>query len=256
MKRGLFVLAGLALLFVIGGVAFGQPNSKSMSTVTIDDFDSVGEQKYRVWEKGKIVERSWEWKTQASRFVTEGYPTEPKVFEAIPNSLRVIRTDDEKPATVLGVKVKFDRKGDNWFEVFPSDGDKPIEIPLEGTVSQFDFWVWGANYLYFLDLLVRDAEGAVHILPAGNLAFNGWKNVIVKIPGWLRQRSRLRSGPAKMTFVGFRIRTDPAEFVDDFLIYFDDFKCMTYTLSNVFDGYELKDQDFGDEEETSSGDEQ
>lgn len=253
MKRGLFVLAGLALLFVIGGTAFAQPNTKSVSTITIDSFDSVGEQNFKVWEKGKVVSYSWDWKIQASRFVTEGYPVK-QTFEAIPNSLRVIRVDDEKPATVLGVKTKFNRKGDNWFEIYPSKDDKNLEIPLEGTVTQLDFWVWGANYLYFLDVLVRDADGTVHILPAGNLLFNGWKNIVVKVPGHIRQRSRLRSGPAKMTFIGFRVRTDPAEFVDDFIIYFDDLKYTTFTLSNIFDGYELKDQDFGDDE-NSSGDE-
>lgn len=254
MKRGLFVLAGLALLFVFGGMAFAQPNTKSVSTITFESFDKIGSQDYPVWEHGKIVKSNWEWKVQASRFVAEGYPILSS-FEAIPNSLRVIRTDTENTPTVLGVKTKFNRKGDNWFEIYPSSSDKPFEIPLEGTVTQLDFWVWGANYLYFIDVLVRDAEGSVHILPAGHLRFNGWKNIIVKIPGWIRQQSRLRSGPSKMTFVGFRVSTDPAEYVDDFIIYIDDLKYTTYTLSNIFDGYELKDADFGDDgEEKSSGD--
>lgn len=251
MKKGLFVLASLSLLFVFGAGAFAQPNSKSVVTMTIDNFDKIGSQDYPMWKFGKWTKTSWDWKVQASRFVAEGYPIQ-STFEAIPNSLRVLRTDTETTPTVLGVKTKFNRKGDNWFEVFPTQDDKPFEVPLEGTVTHFDFWVWGANYLYFLDLLVRDADGTVHILPAGNLAFNGWKNVIVKVPGYLRQHSRLHSGPSKMTFVGFRISTDPAEFVDDFMVYFDDIKYTTYTLSNIFDGYELQDSDFGDSEEGSS----
>lgn len=251
MKKGLSVFAGLALLFVVGGAAFAQPNTKSVATLTIDNYDSVGSQNYQIWEHGKIVSYNWEWKVQASRYASEGYPI-LNTFEAIPNSLRVIRTDPETQPKVLGVKTKFERKGDNWVEIYPSSGDANIEIPLEGTVTHLDFWVWGSNYLYFLDVLVRDANGSVHILPAGNLAFNGWKNVIVKIPGHLLQRSKLRSGPAKMTFVGFRVRTDPAEYVDDFMIYVDDLKYTTYTLSNIFDGYELKDADFGDGKEENS----
>ena len=251
MKKGFFVLAGMALLFVIGGVAFAQPNTKSVATITIDNFDTDNAQNYPVWVKGKLDTLNWGWGVNASRFVTEGYPI-LTTFEAIPNSLRVLRTDTENAPMVLGVKTRFDRKGDNWFEIFPTDGENNIEIPLEGNVTQIDFWVWGANYLYFLDLLVRDSDGAIHILPAGNLACNGWKNIFVKIPGHLRQRSRLRSGPEKMTFVGFRVSTDPAEFVDDFLIYFDDLKYTTYTLSNIFDGYELKNSDFGDDEESES----
>ncbi|MBQ3835769.1 MAG: flagellar filament protein FlaA [Treponema sp.] len=244
MKKGLFVLASLSLLLAFGSAAFAQPNTKSVVTITIDNFDKIGSQDLPMWEHGKWVRTSWDWAVQASRFVAEGYPIK-QTFEAIPNSLRVLRTDEATP-TVLGLKTKFNRKGDNWFELYPTKDDKPFEIPLEGTVTHFDFWVWGAHYLYFLDMLVRDADGTVHILPAGNLAFDGWRNVIVKVPGHIRQHSRLRSGPAKMTFVGFRVTTDPAEYVDDFMVYFDDLKYTTYTLSNIFDGYELQDSDFGD----------
>ena len=83
------------------------------------------------------------------------------------------------------------------------------------------------------------------------VAFNGWRNVIVQIPSNVRQHSRLRSGPTAMTFVGFRVRTDPDEYVDDFNIFFDQLKFSTNALSNVFDGYELKNVDFG--ESSSSG---
>ena len=56
-----------------------------------------------------------------------------------------------------------------------------------------------------------------------------------------------------MSFVGFRIRSDANEAVDDYVIYFDQLKYTTNTLSNVYDGYALKDADFG-ESETSSSD--
>ena len=56
-----------------------------------------------------------------------------------------------------------------------------------------------------------------------------------------------------MTLVGFRIRSDAAEYVDDFTVYFDQLKYTTNTLANVYDGYALKDADFG-ESETSSSD--
>ena len=101
--------------------------------------------------------------------------------------------------------------------------------------------------------MVRDADGGVHVLPCGNMRFNGWKNIIVKIPGWINQRSRLRSGPQTMSFIGFRVRSDPAEFVDDFTIYFDQLKYMSNSLSFIFDGYELKESDFGNAENASSG---
>ena len=46
-----------------------------------------------------------------------------------------------------------------------------------------------------------------------------------------------------MTFVGFRIRTDPKEYVDDFLIYFDQVRYSSNTLSNVYDGFNLRNID-------------
>jgi hypothetical protein len=163
-----------------------------------------------------------------------------------------LNANGESSPKVLGVKTSFLRKGENWFEVYPEKDGKAYEIPLIGNVAQVDFWVWGAKYLYFIDLLIRDADGRVYTLPAGQLTFDGWKNVIVPIPTYIRQRSRLRSGPKTISFVGFRIRTDPNEYVDDFNIFFDQLKYTTNTLNNIYDGYELTYIDFGDSSSSSS----
>ena len=77
-----------------------------------------------------------------------------------------------------------------------------------------DFWVWGSGYNYYLEVMVRDALGTVKVLPAGSLAFHGWRNIIINIPGWIQQSSHLRSGPENLTFVGFRIRSDAEEYVE------------------------------------------
>jgi len=247
MKRGLKVLVGLACLFVIGLPVFAQPSSKSIETFVMDDFDSAGEQNYMYNGKGC----SWDWAVNSSRFVAEGYP-KTGYYEGIPNSLKQLRKGSDKEFKVFGVKTAFNRKGDNWFEIYPTSDDKPYEIPFVGTVTQLDFWMWGSNYNYYLEVLVRDALGTVHVLPAGSLAFNGWKNIVVNIPGWLQQHSHLRSGPENMTFVGFRIRSDASEYVDNFVVFIDQIKYTTNSLSYIFDGYELKDADFG---EDSSSDE-
>ncbi len=242
MKKSLILFTGFALLLTVGIPAFSQAPSRSVETVMIDDFD------------GNNDAVDWTWNVQASRFVTENYPI-INTFEAIPNSLRVITNPDDTHK-VLGVKTKFDRKGDNWIEIYPEKDGKPYEIPFKGNVKSLDFWVWGAHYLYFLDILVRDADGRIHIIHAGNLAFDGWKNVIVDIPSYIRQSSRLRSVSGNMSFVAFRITTDPAEYVDDYVVYFDHFKYSTSALAYIFDGYELQKADFGDNnEENTAGDE-
>lgn len=232
MKKGVVILGSLILAFAASGAAFAQPSAKAVETILIDNFD---------------VDQEWDWGVQTSRFITKGYPLIKK-FSGIPNSLRPYHKDSDPEAQVLGVKTKFDRKGDNWFEVYPTQNGSAYEIPFIGTVTQVDFWVWGANYNYNLELLVRDADGRVHILKTGTLAFQGWRNVVINIPGYINQHSRLRSGRPNMTFVGFRIRTDADEAVDDYVVYFDQLKYTTNTLSTVYDGYELKDADFGDKE--------
>ena len=239
MKKGLILFASFALLLTVGIPAFSQAPSRSVETVMIDDFDGTNDAV------------TWTWNVQASRFVTENYPI-INTFEAMPNSLKAV-TNPEDTHKVIGVKTKFDRKGDNWIEIYPEKDGKPYEIPFRGNVKTLDFWVWGAHYLYFLDVLVRDADGRIHIIHAGNLAFDGWRNVIVDIPTHIRQHSRLRSGPEQMTFVAFRITTDPAEYVDDYVVYFDHFKYSTGALAYIFDGYELQKADFGDEETAKDG---
>ena len=237
MKKGVVILGSLILGLAFCVPAVAQPSSKAVETIVIDNFDT---------------DMEWSWAVQSSRFIAEGYPI-LKRFEGIPNSLIPYHKDSDPAAMVLGVKAKYDRKGDNWFEVYPSKDDAAYEIPFVGTVTQVDFWVWGANYNYRLEILVRDADGRVHSLKAGNLMFNGWRNVVVNIPGYIRQHSRIRSGRTNMSFVGFRIRSDANEAVDDYVIYFDQLKYTTNTLANVYDGYALKDADFG-ESETSSSD--
>lgn len=248
MKKGIKTFISLACLFVIGIPVFSQPNSKSVETFLIDNFDNVGAQEY----KYNGVSYNWEWGVNSSRFVAEGFP-KTGYYEGIPNSLKALRRGNDTPAKVFGVNTAFNRKGDNWFEVYPTSGGKPAEVPLIGTVTQIDFWVWGANYNYYLELLLRDATGRVHVLQCGSLAFNGWRNIIVNVPGWIQQHSQLRSGPENLTFVGFRIRTDPQEYVDNFVIFFDQIKYTTNSLSFIYDGYELKDVEF-DSSNSSVGD--
>lgn len=235
MKKGVVILSSLILGLAFCLPAVAQPSTRAVETIVIDNFDT---------------DKEWTWAVQASRFIADGYPIVKK-FEGIPNSLTPYHKDDEPTAMVLGTKAKFNRKGDNWFEVYPKKDDKNYEIPFVGTVTQIDFWVWGANYNYRLEVLVRDADGRVHTLKCGNLMFNGWRNVVVNVPGYIRQHSRLRSGRTDMTFIGFRVRTDANEAVDDYVIYFDQLKYTTNTLANIYDGYGLRNADFGDSDNSS-----
>ncbi len=243
MKHNVVIFVSLLVLCFFCLPLAAQPNVNSIETILIDDFDVA-----------EAVDWTWDVRASESIYVNEDLgEVYPKLgtTPGIPNSLVTYRDADDPEALVLGVQTKYDRKGNNWFELYPEITNEngevvPYEVPLKGHVTHFDFWAWGANYMYYLDLLVRDADGAVHVIKAGNLAFSGWKNFVIKVPTWMRQKSRLRSGPETLTFLGFRVRTDPTEFVDDFRVFFDEFKYATYTLSNIYDGYFLSDVDFGE----------
>ena len=263
MKQGMFTGISLVLAILVCVPLAAQPSMRGVETIVIDMFDEPTLQVDHVVTGNKAASTEKveaKWTTRASKFVSTDLGL-PRISYAdgIPNSLRALRSPSAPPARVLGVEVAFDRKGDNWFELYPvpadgspgTNGRENLEVPLSGVVRQIDFWVWGANYRYVLEVLVRDAEGTVHILPAGNLAFYGWRNVIVNIPTGIIQHSRLRSGPESMNFVGFRVRSEPAEYVDNFVVYFDNLKYTTSVLSNIYDGYELRKFDFAaDSQET------
>ena len=125
MSRGLKVFVGLACLFVIGLPAFSQPSSRSIETFIMDNFDEANGQNYLY--NGNTL--SWDWAVNSSRFVAEGYPL-TGYYEGIPNSLRMLLKGSGENHQVFGVKTAFNRKGDNWFEVYPTKDGKAYEIPL------------------------------------------------------------------------------------------------------------------------------
>lgn len=193
------------------------------------------------------------WSGMGSKFVSEGYPI-LQYFDGVPNPVRILETEAEKQHKFLGIQFKFNRRGDNWIDIYPTKAAEngeaaPYEIPFKGIISRLDMWVWGAGYAYELEILVRDCNGRVHTLPFGKLDFHGWKNLAVAIPSTIPQVSRYLAGIKHLSFVAFRIRTNPSERVDDFHIFFDEFKALTNTAKASYDGFELVDVTFGNTEE-------
>ncbi|ULQ60179.1 flagellar filament outer layer protein FlaA [Brucepastera parasyntrophica] len=241
MKQGGLIIAGLVLMFslTLAPVA-AQNKSVNFETYILDDFDNR-------------ESAEWTWTAVGSKFITDGYPV-LKYFDGMPNAIRVMQNQSDGEYKILGVQFKFNRKGDNWVDIIPvkanDDGeDAPYEIPFKGVVSRLDMWVWGAGYNYELQALVRDCFGRVHTLSFGWLNHEGWKNMSVNVPTSLAQKSRYFSDTQNMTLVALRIRTKPTERVDDFYIFFDQFKALTDTFMPSYDGFELVGTDFNDSNE-------
>ena len=240
MKQGGLIIAGLVLLFSLCAVPLAaQSRSVNYETYIVDNFDNPDASE-------------WTWIAAGSKFTTKGYPV-LKYFDGMPNAIRVMQTNAEGGYKFLGMEIKFDRKGDNWVDIVPTEknsGDKVVtrEIPFKGRIARLDLWVWGANYAYELEILVRDCNGRVHTIPVGLVNHEGWKNMSVNIPANIQQVSPYLNGVQAMKFVAFRLRTRPTERVDSFYIFFDQFKALTDTFLPSYDGFELIGADFPEAE--------
>jgi hypothetical protein len=161
---------------------------------------------------------------------------------AYPQVLYGFSRDGAADIQSLGIWGKFDRRGYNWIDVYPVDvDDEPFEIPIPGRVSYFDSWIWGANYDFYVEIYLRDYQGVVHYVHLGSIAYEGWRNLRVRIPNNIPQTRRILPHLAGLSFVKFRIWTNPMERVDNFFVYIDHFKVLTDVFESLYDGSDLGD---------------
>ena len=216
-------------------------------------FSVYGEEKPISYET-RILESfngdsEYTWKVEASKFTTktddESFPMLTYV-EAWPMAaFGSNRGNDSQDLKSLGLRGRFDRQGYNWIDIYPvlandSDGN-PAEIRVPGRVRSIDLWVWGSNLKYYLEVFLRDYQGVVHTLRLGDIAYTGWKNLRVNVPGNIPQSKRILPAYAGLTFVKIRLWTQPVEKVDNFFVYFKQLRVLTDTFENLFDGNDLAD---------------
>jgi hypothetical protein len=226
--------------------AYGQDKAVSWETRVLETFNGDDDAPYI-------------WKTQASRFISvvrnaNGEPVQDSngnntrypllaYVEAWPMAVFGGRPATQQRS--LGLHGRFDRRGYNWIDLYPVLADdpdeKPFEIPIPGRISNLDMWVWGSNHKFYIEAFVRDYRGVIHSLYMGNIAFAGWRNLNVNVPTNIPQARRILPSYAGLTFVKFRIWTQPDERVDNFYIYFKQLKVLTDMFENLFDGNDLAD---------------
>jgi hypothetical protein len=257
MKQGSFRAVRLVvflflMLTVTGFFAFGDENTVDYLSIVLEDFS--GETTHQWQFGGKVYTHEFEWSVDASKFATvikdERFPKLTKV-EAWPMALFGLNKSN-LDLNSLGIWGKFDRRGYNWIDVYPSvpgsgqngEDPEPFEIPIPGRLQYLDMWVWGSNLNYYMEAYFRDYQGVVHTMYLGSLAYQGWKNLRIKIPTSIPQSKRVLPRYAGLTFVKFRIWTTPVERVDNFYVYFNQLKVLTDTFESLFDGDELADPDY------------
>jgi len=158
----------------------------------------------------------------------------------------------------FGIWGRFDRLGYNWIDIFPvGDDESATTIPIPGRLISIDMWVWGANFRYDLEAYFRDQTGIVHAVKLGTINYAGWRNLRADIPPSIPQaRSHLIATPtasesrgvhyshsnlAVLEFVKFRLWTQPTERVDNFFVYFNQFRVVVDAYETPFDGDILAD---------------
>lgn len=236
MKKGILRAVCLIMMASIAASVFADENTVALESVILESFDGGEESKYV-------------WKAVGSKFASsidgETYP-KANLIATWPVALFGANRQGADLKS-LGIWGKFDRQGYNWIDIYPTpveaeeEDTSPSEIPIPGRVQSFDMWVWGSNLDYYIEIYVRDYQGVVHSLYLGNTAFQGWKNLRVRMPSNIRQAKRVLPRHAPLTFVKFRLWTQPAESANDFRLYFDQFKVTTDTFESAYDGDELAD---------------
>ena len=189
------------------------------------------------------------WKAEASKFITKTKDVSYPVLAYVEAWPVVVfgYNQSAPPQRSFGINGRFDRTGYNWIDIYPVLAENPdagpYEIPIPGKVRNFDMWVWGANFRYYIEIFVRDYRGVVFAFRLGDIAHAGWKNLQVDLPTNIAQSRRTLPSYAGLHFVKFRIWTQPAERVDNFYIYFKQFKVLTNMYVPLFDGNDLADPD-------------
>jgi hypothetical protein len=234
MKQGGFKAVCLVLMAAWAAAsAFGDENTVSLESAILDSFDG---------ESGYV------WQAQASKFATvteeDAFPKLAYV-NAWPAAVFGYNPENRESLRSLGLWGRFDRRGYNWVDIYPTQGDAaaPAEIPIPGRVRQIDVWVWGSNLHYRLEAYVRDHLGIVHVLDFGSIYHTGWKNLRVQVPTGIPQSKRVLPRLAPLTFVKFRLWTPPAEPVNNFYMYLSQLKVFTDMFETHYDGEELGDPD-------------
>jgi hypothetical protein len=245
MKHGSFKAVCLIVWACIAVLAsYGDEVTTDLTSIILEPFNNEAEHK---WNDGKHDrEYSFTWDLDASKFATrkegETYPQYTYV-DAYPIALFGYNREG-KTIKSLGIHGRFDRRGYNWIDIYPKDGDgNPYEIRMPGRTRYLDLWVWGSNLKYNIYAFVRDYRGVVHQLRLGDIAYTGWKNLRVNVPNTIPQSKRIQPNLAALTFIKFRIETTPEERVGDFYVYFKQLKVLTDTFEGLFDGDELADPD-------------
>lgn len=246
MKRGSLLSVLLILLMLSTGFLGADETTLKMESRIIETWD--GQDSAYFSDNGEPIK----WQVRGSKFSAENRPLMTHVMNTWPDDLFGSRPENPEELGILGIKGAFIRQGYNQIELIAGtgEGDDFVAkaIPLPGRVQMVDFWVWGANYDYYVELHFRDYQGMAHVLTPirkemkrepGSIKFVGWKNMFVDMPNYIKQAVNYKPELATLSLTKIVFTTHPAEIVTDFYIYLDHLKVLTDMHESFYDGFDL-----------------
>lgn len=261
MRRGTWVsICAMLLAVALTGPAIADEVTTNYQSIILEDFDNPGES-----------ETAHTWVVRGGKFLAtaqmDPVPEYPFSYQYVPDVWpeAMGRPEAETPQ-VLGVQAAFTRRGYNFIEFFPvqtDDSGEPLTdedgnplpegIEIPGRPELIDFWAWGANFQYYLELQIRDFRGLVHTLWVDDINFSGWKNLQVRIPNYIPRAFQYVPQRRPMELVKIVLWTRPEESVNGFYFYMDQIKVLTDMFENPFDGEQLSNPEFIQETWSGSG---
>jgi len=245
MKRGSLLSVVFLLIFAAG--VLGAQNMRVLpESLVVETWD--GEDSAFFSDSGEPIK----WDVRGSRFTAEEYPQVVNVSGEWPVDLFGHKPDAPDSLGILGIRGAYERQGYNQLELVPGTGSGdsfiPKAIPLPGRVQAVDFWVWGANYNYYVEFHFRDFKGMTHVFSpirsdqrqeAGSIKFLGWKNMYIRIPSNIGLAENNRAEVPNLSLAKIVFTTHPEEVVDDFYVYLDHLRILTDSRKMFYDGFDL-----------------
>lgn len=258
-KDSLMLVLVMSLVFLasVNAFSFGfsgrEKNTVNLQTFIVSDFgDGVDKKKGIIWTAkfsrfAKPADSSKEMSEPDSNACKVDY------FKAKP--LGLPQQTDKAQIWALGVKAEFIKKSYNWIELMPMKAAggigtadaKPVAsgkltpepVVLQGVIKSLDVWIWGGNYKYWVEFYLRDYQGFLHRLSAGDIAYVGWKNVRTKVPTSIKQAEHHVPFMKPLKLEKIKLWSYPTERVDQFYAYFDYMQVQTDVFVQRFNGDDL-----------------
>ncbi|MGL4367249.1 MAG: flagellar filament outer layer protein FlaA [Brevinemataceae bacterium] len=126
-----------------------------------------------------------------------------------------IASDTNK--TMLGIKTIFFRRIFGWMSI-----DRPFPTILDKVVKNISVWVVGRNRRHTLFAKIRDITGNRMRVPAGQMNWQGWKNVVIPMTPPIVQFDA-KANKRGLEFYGFHINFEAEDIVvnDPYYLYLD-----------------------------------